>query len=66
MWTYILVEAEEDLKVHVCSEGLVRGDPLQEHLVHGNSLLERGQVLPETHNNYVLQYNHENHTLIYS
>ena len=44
--TYISFKLEECLIVMVGSEVRMRGKSLEEHLVHGNRLLECGQILP--------------------
>ena len=46
--SHISVKLQEDLVVVVVPQSRVQGKSLQEHLMHGNSLLESSQVLPET------------------
>lgn len=55
--THILVVLQEDVEVEVFSEDGVRGDAAQEHLVHCDSLLEDGQVLPDREGSGVSEEN---------
>lgn len=55
--THILVVLQEDVEVEVFPEDGVGGDAAQEHLVHCDSLLEDGQVLPDREGSGVSEEN---------
>ncbi len=44
-YTYISIKLQEDLEMVVIPQNRVRGQSLEEHLMHGHCLLEGGQVL---------------------